>query len=251
MALDVLRGLTVSLALVLASGTAAPAQEAPPEAAAADAGASRETQRQEILESARWREAQRKFDEWLSIQQIYSPEEVAALRADLAARVAAMSPEALTAFLSEMEDRLTVLLSPDAQEAREWIAEILAVARDPQSHFGGPLPDVANMTASEIRAELARFQQRRASRRQAQAAFDRGRERQVQSAHDFHAERSDALAQPRTAATFVEPSYRSPYAPRREPRRAFTGPPVYRVGPWGEPIYWNPLNDWHPWVREW
>ncbi len=251
MALDSGRTLTIALAFLLVGGVAAPAQEAPPQGPTAQGGESREAERQTILGSDRWRETQRDFNEWLSIQRIYSPAEVSALRAEIADRVASMAPDELTSFLGEMEDRLAVLMSPDADDARQWIAQILAVARNPESQFGGPLPDVANMTASQIRDELQRFQRRRASRQQAQTAFDRSRESQVQTARDVQAARRETLAQPRTAATFIEPSYRSPYAPQRAPRRAISGPPIYRIGPWGEPIFWNPLNDWHPWRSTW
>jgi hypothetical protein len=221
-------------------------------AAAQEAGAqadeAREAQRQRILQSDRWRRMQLEFHKWLEIQQIYSPEQVTEIQAEIARRIAGMSPEELLRFLDDSEERLRVLLSADADEAREWIAGILAVARDPESQFGGPLPDVATMTADEIRAELEQFQQRRASRQQAHASFNRGRQTQVQAARDAQAARRGGAAQPRAAATFVEPSYRSPYAiERRRPLEANTGRVVYRVGPWGEPIYWNPLADWRVW----
>lgn len=251
MTLDFGRAPLVALALTLVGPAASDAQNAAPPKAAGPADGAREAERQKILDSEPWREAERKLNEWLAIQQIYSPDEVAALRAELAARVAGMSPDALKAFLSESEERLAVLMSPDADEARQWIAQILAVARNPESQFGGPLPDVANMTAGEIRAELQRFQQRRSSRQQAQAAFDRDRQTLVQAARETNSARGGTLSQPRTAATFPEPQLHSPYAPQREPLRALRRPPVYRIGPWGEPIFWDPLNYWHPWRRDW
>jgi hypothetical protein len=243
----------LALAMVLLSTGRSGAQS--PNAPQSDAGAasdgSRDAERQKILESDRWRAAQRSFDEWVAVQTIYSADEVASLRSELAERVSGMSPEALESLLAEMEDRLEVLLSPDAEEARRWIADILTVARDPESHFGGPLPDVLNLSAGEIRAELQRFQQRRSSRQQARTAFDNRRQSQVQAARDEQAARREALSQPRTAATFPEPPFTSPYAPPREPLRPIMRRPVYRIGPWGEPIFWDPMNDWHPWRRGW
>lgn len=251
MALEFGRAPVMALAFALAGVAVAHAQNAPPQKTAPQAEASPEAQRQRILESARWRETEQKLNEWLAIQQIYSADEVAALRAQVADRVAKMSPDALESFLSEMEERLIVLTSPDADEARQWIAQILAVARNPESQFGGPLPDVANMTASEIRAELERFQQRRSSRQHAQAAFDRGRQKSVQTALNVHSARGATQSQPRSAATFPKASHRSPYTQHPEPLVPIRRRPIYRIGPWGEPIYWNPLNDWHPWRSTW
>src|SRR5262245_42681276 len=51
-----------------------------------------ETERHKIFESDEWRRLSRAFDEWLSVQQIYSPEEIAAINAELRHRVEHMSP---------------------------------------------------------------------------------------------------------------------------------------------------------------
>jgi hypothetical protein len=243
--------LLTALAWSACQGTGAQAQSS--EAAPAATAPGADAERQNIMASPRWIQALRNWNEWLSIQRTYTPEQVAALRAEINDRIAAMSPPELLAFLDEMEERLKVLMSPEADEARQWIGQILAVARNPESHFGGPLPDVAHMTAGQIRKELLRFQQMRGTRQQEQAAFDRSRQRQVQAAVDMqNAAAGGAAATPRAAATFPEPQipYRSPYA-GRPPRRAFAGPPVYRIGPWGEPIFWNPLSDWRLWNSRW
>jgi len=245
------RGATLTLALALAAHGAAAlparAQESSP-----STSASAEAERQKILTSDRWRAARENWNHWLEVQKTYSAEQVAALRAELNARLATMSPQELTKFLSDMEERLVVLLSPEADEARQWISQIIAVARNPEAHFGGPLPDVAHMSADEIRQELDRFQADRAAQRQRQAAFDRGRQRSVQAALD--AQNAQRGTEPRQAATFRESTtpYHSPYAPRQVARRPVSNePPVYRFGPWGEPIRWNPLRDWEPWRYVW
>jgi hypothetical protein len=251
MALSRRRALLMALAFMACHGARAlaQAQATPPaELAAVDA------ERQKIVSSERWHQALRKWNEWLSVQKTYTPEQVSVLRADLNDSVATMSPKELETFLTDMEERLEVLMSPEAGEARQWIAQILAVARNPESQFGGPLPDVAHMSASQIRDELRRFQQQRAARQQSQAAFDRSRQRQVQAALDVHSARRDASsAAPRTAATFPEPQipYRSPYAPLGPSRRAASGRPIYRIGPWGEPIFWDPMRTWLPWESRW
>lgn len=242
--------LLAAMALAAGSGAAmfAPAQEAAP-ASAPDAA---DAERQKILSSERWQTARKNWNNWLQVQQVYSADEVAALRHEINSRLATMSPSELNEFLTDMEERVVVLMSPEADEARAWVSQILAVARNPEAHFGGPLPDVGRMSAGEIRQELERFQRERAARRRSQEAFDRSRQRSVQAAIDSH--NAAATVTPRTAATFREPTepYHSPYAPRRVSRRPVSiAPPVYRFGPWGEPIRWHPLRDWEPWRYVW
>ena len=250
MARTVARVLAIGIVLLTADGLAAQSPQATSQEAAPSEGSS-DADRRRILEGDRWRAARQRLDDWLAVQQIYSAEEIDAFRSEIAERIQNMSAAGLESLLTEMEGRLDVLLGAEAEEARAWIAQILAVARNPESQFGGPLPDVLNMSAEEIQAELRRFQQQRTSRRQAQSAFERSRQANVDAALARRPGGGGPAWQPRTAATFVEPSYRSPYAPRRDRLQVETGPPIYRVGPWGEPIFWNPLNDWHPWRRGW
>src|SRR5215510_12285501 len=51
-----------------------------------------EAERNQIFESDEWRRLSRAFDEWLSVQQIYSPDEIDAINAELQHRVEHMSP---------------------------------------------------------------------------------------------------------------------------------------------------------------
>jgi hypothetical protein len=222
-------------------GQAGPAQ---PPASSAAAG-SQETARREILESERWRQLQRTLDEWLSVQQIYTPAEVAAMREEYRGRIASMSPRELNDLMTNMEERLAVLLSPAAKDARLWLNQFFSVARNPVEQLGRPLPDVANMTASQIRQEIHWLEQHRAARQQAQSTFDRTRELQLQSARDMHASRQQAIEQNRnrTAWPANTTTFRSQFAPQRELRPAPLGTPIYSISPWGTPIHWNPLRD--------
>ncbi|HMO85073.1 MAG TPA: hypothetical protein PKC18_09165 [Lacipirellulaceae bacterium] len=174
MARTVARVLAIGIVLLTADGLAAGSPQATSQEAAPSEGSS-DADRRRILEGDRWRAARQRLDDWLAVQQIYSAEEIDAFRSEIAERIQNMSAAGLESLLTEMEGRLDVLLGAEAEEARAWIAQILAVARNPESQFGGPLPDVLNMSAEEIQAELRRFQQQRTSRRQAQSAFERSR----------------------------------------------------------------------------
>lgn len=196
-----------------------------------------EAERQRILEGERWRRMYGEFEQWLSVQQVYRPEEVVAITKELRERVSRMSPPELERFLDEMEARLRVLKSPEADDARLWLKQFMAVARNPEQQLGRPRPDVLNMTAAQIRQEIQWLEQHRASRQQAQSAFDQKRSLQSQFARDAQAARQESRQPPdRSAwpANTPAPRTRSPYAPRRDVIRTTPDPRVI-IGPWGAP----------------
>ncbi len=201
---------------------------------------SQDTARRQILESDRWHRAERQLNEWLSVQKLYTPEEVTGMRADLAARVAKMSPQELEHFLHDLEERLAVLASPEAEDARLWLGQFLAVARNPEQQLGISRPDILNMSASQVRQKLQQLQQVRDSRLQAQAAFDRTREFQGQAARDAQAARQTAPVANRSNWPANTPRPRNQNTQRRDPLPPPFRPPVYTVSPWGTPIIWHP-----------
>lgn len=217
----------------------------------------RTAQVQEIIEGPQWQAMLQRFEKWLSIQQIYSPEEVVAIKNDFNTRILQMQPKEVKQFLEDMNARLDVLMSEPAEEARQWVNQFMSVTRNPQERLAEKRPDVMRMSAAEIRNELQQFQQQQATRQQAQAAFNRTRELQVQSARELQSSRQQAWEQLSTersrAAVNAQP--RSPYAPLPQDlpnytnfRYAVPAPlsPAYTVGPWGAPVRWNPLRD-EPW----
>jgi hypothetical protein len=202
------------------------------------AGDSQEAARREILESDRWRRAEREMNEWLSVQTLYGEEEVTAIRARLRESMATKSPRELEDLLKDMENRLEVLMSPEAEDAREWLQDFLRVARNPEQQLGRQKPDVLNMTASQIRAELRWLQQTREQRQQAQAAFQQGRAVRSQAAPGARAARRPVNPPITNRADWPSNNPRRPsqYAPQQELRPEPL--PRYLVSPWGHPIHW-------------
>jgi hypothetical protein len=221
-------------------------QNEPIQASASAEDAQQNAAREEIFASERWRRADSALNEWLAIQQVYRPEQVAAIRAEVNDRVLNMSPSELDEFLTEMEQRLLILLSPQAEEARQWLANFVAAVRNPEQQLGRSFPDVLNMSASEIRQELRWLEQHRAARQQSHAAFNQMRSAQVQAGRDVQAARRDAAAQAsnRSASRIANrPAYQSHYSPRREVTPAPLTP-LYEFSPWGTPIPLHPLSTW-------
>ena len=149
--------------------------------------------KEEILASARWQRAEEALEDWLSVQNLYTPAEIDQLEARCTARVDAMNVEQLRKYLRDMEARLDVLLSPEVQQARDWVGSYMAVLAAPhREKLQQQLPDVANMTAPQIEQAVRGFLQAQQvhgqrgtaeqSRRQSEVA--RGREeraRQVEA----------------------------------------------------------------------
>lgn len=232
--------LLMFVLLLVGANAQAYGQGAAPAVGAADTV---EAQRREIMESDRWRRTTRGLNEWLSVQQLYSPDEVAVLRSQFRARVARMSPTELKNHLDDMEAKLEVLSSPEAEDARRWMSQFLAVqAKYTDAQLRAKRPDVANMTARQIRQELENFQARRGVGQQSQAAVSQARAQQVQSAQARR--QTQTMAQPSRAATIGNQNA----MPQRD-LPGHTDPNTidrsfYSVGPWGHPFRWDPLGTW-------
>ncbi len=238
------RAMTIAIALTSWGWQIAPAwgQFGPSQGSSVKGADSQDAARRKIMESDRWRQTQRRLNEWLAVQKIYTPDEVTAIRAEFAARVAKMAPQELEVLLKDMEERLEVLTSPEAEDARQWLGQFLAVAMNPEEQLGIKRPDVLNMTASQVRLELQRLQQVRASRLQAQAAFGQKQSLRGQVSRDAQSTRQaiQAPAPNRSNWPANTPQPLNQRTQRRDPLPPPFRPPVYTVSPWGTPIIWHP-----------
>jgi hypothetical protein len=151
-----------------------------------------------------------------------------------------MSPSELEDFAADMEDRLQVLMSPEAEDARQWLQQFLAVARNPEQQLGRSMPDVMNMTASQIRQEIQWLQRHRESRQQSHAAFNQSRNTTAQTARTVQGARTASRpATDRSAWPANTPRVRSQYSPRRELAPPPPGP-AFIASPWGGPYFRPP-----------
>lgn len=189
-------------------------------------------------QNSRLRTVRRKFNEWLSVQKVYSPQQAAELRQILDSKTRSMSSAQLEDFLDEMEEKLQVLLGPDAAQARTYMDEFLN-QRGQQELLqqGGGTPDVLSMSAAQIQQELQKFKMQRQSTRAAYSAFDRTRELGIQQY--LQGERARAASSERakdravSSASQTQSNYVSPYAPRRERQTTRPGATSFSVGPFG------------------
>jgi hypothetical protein len=189
------------------------------EAARAEAAA-----RDKILNSLEWHEVERAWQQWLSVQKIYDQGDIARLKREFHSRIAQMDSRQLADFLEDMREKIQVLLSPEAQKARVWLGQYLAVhAVIPKDQFKKMVPDVAHMTSEQIEESLQTWEARQASVRQTQAAFDEGRKQQV--ANILATEQRNAEAQERALDRAVQ-STNNPYPVPTGPGSPYSPPPL-------------------------
>lgn len=134
-----------------------------------------------IFASKEWREVRNALRQWLSVQDIYSPAEVAAMKAQIESKITAMSADELQQFMDDVRDRLKVLLSPEGEEARSWLAQYTAVRTLSKEQWEKTRPDVVHMTAQQLKEKLLQINQQRAAVAQQNQQAAKARDIQAQA----------------------------------------------------------------------
>jgi len=160
-----------------AAQAATPEQQEPK---AADDDGSDLEKKVAIMNSPRWRRAIFELGEWLSAQAIYTPTQVRNIKADFNRKVEKMSPHDLEYLLDDLDAKFQILDTPEARDARSWVAQYLSVMSDQKrAEALKDVPNVVTMTAGQLQQEIQKIEQKRGSLQQQQAAFDAGREQLV------------------------------------------------------------------------
>jgi hypothetical protein len=190
-------------ALLLSATAATVAQDAAPPDQANDAQA-----RAAILDSPEWRRAMFEVNEWFRTQQVYTPAQVEEVRLAFQQRMADASAAELKLVLADLQAKLALMDSPQAREARAWMAEYVAVMSNrKREQVLSQLPNLGTLTSQQLHDELVRIQNKRADLEQRQAAFG-GRQAGKVAARSQQLAASQAAAnRPRPAASH------SPYRP--------------------------------------
>lgn len=208
-----------------------PPREAPPPRTFSSA---QQQARQAVLDSAAWKNARRKFDEWLAVQTKYDAAQVEEMKRLFAARIAAKDADELESYLGYMERKLDVLLLPEVAEARQWADELYTRQGKLAMMEKHDMSDPMAMTADELVTALNRFAIERQGIPAAQSAFQQGLA--AQNAATIERGR---VAQEAAQAAAARPASSSPYNPARVSNRGASErytPPYrmpYSIGPWG------------------
>ncbi len=175
--------------------TTTAATPTPQEPKAADDSDSDLEKKVAIMNSPRWRRAIFELGEWLSAQAIYTPAQVRNIKADFNHKVEKMSPHDLEYLLDDLDAKFKVLDTPEAQDARSWVAQYLSVMSDQKrAESLKDVPNVVTMTAGQLQQEIQKIEQKRGTLQQQQAAFDAGRQQLVQRAQDSRQQTAAASA---------------------------------------------------------
>ena len=200
---------TASSVVVHAANAADPTPGAP--SAPANSQAAEDLVRKaEIMNSTRWRRAIFELGEWLSSQQIYTPDQVHAIKADFNRRVAGMSSYELDYLLDDLDAKFKVMDSPEARDARAWVGQYLAAMSDQKrAETLKDVPDIVTMSAAQLEQEIGKIEAERSRLQQRQAAFDQGRAQRVQFAEDSRQQTASASAAAMSEARASFSPYRS------------------------------------------
>jgi len=192
-----------------AAGQQPTTTSAKPDGAKADSDDGDLARKAEIMNSARWRRAIFELGEWLSTQQIYSPQEVHNIKTDFNRRVAAMSSFELEYLLDDLDAKFKVMDTPEARDAKQWLGQYLSVMSDSKrASVLKDVPNVVQMSSAQLQQEINKIEQMRASLAQRQAASDQSRQQMVemaQSARQATAAASNAAASRAAAGASYSP----------------------------------------------
>jgi hypothetical protein len=222
-------------ALVLPASRAlvARAVAAEPTAPAGDTAAEDLARKAEIMNSTRWRRAIFELGEWLSSQQIYTPDQVHAIKADFNRRVARMSSYELEYLLDDLDAKFKVMDSPEARDARAWVGQYLAAMSDQKrAETLKDVPDIVKMSAGQLEQEIGKIEAERSRLQQRQAAFDQSRAQRVQFAEDSRQQTAAASAAAMAQARASFSPYRSQGAGETPFANVRTGADMEFMG-WG------------------
>jgi len=223
---------------------AAPAKAASTKAADDDDGDL--ARKAEIMNSPRWRRAIFELGEWLSSQQLYTPQEVHNIKADFNRRVAGMSSYELEYLLEDLDSKFKILETPEAKDARQWVGQYLSVMSDSKrAEVLKDVPDVVTMSSAQLQQEIDKIEQKKASLQQRQAAFDSSRQQLVeraQAARQATAAASNSAAASAQSGVSYSP-YRGNQGGGKPPFSDAKGSGMsVGVGPWGAYVNMNVGN---------
>jgi uncharacterized protein (TIGR02246 family) len=170
-----------------------------------------------LLASDAWKRVEAEYQQWVSVQVIYTPQQMEETKAKFKAEVEKMSAAELQQFIAELDAKLKSLLTKDAMEARAWLGQYLSVFTDGyRKKFIGDIPNFADMTSAQMEQEYLKLKAKIMKRKREQASFDTTRTQMVdqaikQDAAEFAAANQAASAANRGGGDTL---YQSQYNPR-------------------------------------
>jgi hypothetical protein len=200
----------VILSLILLAGTYSAAAADPP-AKQTGRGQADKARAEAIMQNDAWRNTLAGLDQWLSIQTMYSQKQIDDIRKQVLERVAKMSRDELEDFRQDLDARIAMLLSPEGRDILHWVATNLAAASPAyRKKMGLQYPDVARLTAAQLREQLDLLEQKRTAAQGQSAAMERARQARISG---LQAEQRQEAEERRDALNRTPSVISSPYRP--------------------------------------
>lgn len=184
---------------------------ADPPAKVRDRGQAEKARRELILKSELWRSTFAGLDQWLSMQTMYDQGQIEEIKKRVSGRVEKMSADELEDFRQNLDAKLQMLLSPEGRDILGWVAANLARAAPAyRKKMGIEYPDVANLTAAQLREQLDLLIQKRSDARASAAAYESNRQARIAG---LQAEQKQAFQERQQALNRGAGGIASPYNP--------------------------------------
>jgi hypothetical protein len=219
--------LALTLVLCLAARWSAATEPEQPAGSTDKDDSADSAQRDEILQGEEWRETMRAWEAWLAVQRLYDEDQVEELKRQMAAKIERMSAPELEEFLDDFEAKLQILMSAEARDARRWLTETLSVASKKYAKkVRAELPDVANLSAAELKVELDAFESRRVQVRRSEAASQQARQDRTRAVQaDLRRQQRDSEKARDRAAQNQSSGTANYFVPNRAQKRSFSERP--------------------------
>jgi predicted nucleic acid-binding Zn-ribbon protein len=125
------------------------------------------------MRGPRWQRAIAELRGWFDTQTIHSPAEVRRTKVRFNERVAAMSSYEIEYLLDSISQKMDLLNTPQAQDAKAWLGEYLAAMSDARrARELRAVPNLLEMNAAELLQEIQRIDRKRGALRQRQQGVD-------------------------------------------------------------------------------
>lgn len=186
-----------------------------------------QTDRDKILNSADWKQTMQDLDQWASVQQIYDKTHIAKLRQQLEKQTKELPVGELLDYLKQIQQKLKILQSQEARDARKWLDETFAVAAPAYAEkIRSELPDIATLTPAQLQLQLDQYMDRIAKRREQSQEFAKERKDTAKRIHEKNVRDQQAMlraklsedAAPRSNYNFSTPNRIRTYRPAYYPR---------------------------------
>lgn len=123
----------------------------------------------DIMHGAQWQRAIAELGGWLTTQTVYPPAEVRRIKVRFNEQVAAMSSYEIEYLLDSVEQKMRLLDTPEARDAKAWLGEYLSAMSDARrAQELRNVPNVLDMTAAQLWEEIQRIDRKRGALQQRQ-----------------------------------------------------------------------------------